>query len=345
MSTRSPEPAGLGARGAGGRQRLIAAALELASTTRSLASLGLREVTRSAGLAPNSFYRHFRSFDELGLAAVDMLGGELRRGLRERRRRLATPPATPLATPQQVLAGSQSLIGETVGLVLDFVAEHPTAFIVGMRELNGSSPVMRRAVQQLMEDFATDMAEDVQALMSFANLGPAALQEISRQVIRQMMFFSMDYLEQPQRRRDIRAQAEHVRQVKKFESGMVVNPITIAPDATLHPARVRGRDGDGRDGPGGEASRRICAKTREKTRESTCEEGREEICGRCGHRRRLAPRQSLNCFRYSMMSARCCGVVWNTIIALLGRKRVGLASQKSSSSGVHSKPAFFISSE
>ena len=208
MSTRSPELAGLGARGAGGRQRLIAAALELASTTRSLASLGLREVTRSAGLAPNSFYRHFRSFDELGLAAVDMLGGELRRGLRERRRRLATPPATPLATPQQVLAGSQSLIGETVGLVLDFVAEHPTAFIVGMRELNGSSPVMRRAVQQLMEDFATDMAEDVQALMSFANLGPATLQEISRQVIRQMMFFSMDYLEQPQRRRDIRAQAE-----------------------------------------------------------------------------------------------------------------------------------------
>jgi IMP dehydrogenase len=29
------------------------------------------------------------------------------------------------------------------------------------------------------------------------------------------------------------AQAEHVRQVKKFESGMVVNPVTITPDATL----------------------------------------------------------------------------------------------------------------
>jgi IMP dehydrogenase len=28
-------------------------------------------------------------------------------------------------------------------------------------------------------------------------------------------------------------QAEHVRQVKRFETGMVVNPITIAPDATL----------------------------------------------------------------------------------------------------------------
>ncbi|GGE38049.1 inosine-5'-monophosphate dehydrogenase [Agaricicola taiwanensis] len=29
------------------------------------------------------------------------------------------------------------------------------------------------------------------------------------------------------------AQADHVRQVKKFESGMVVNPVTIGPDATL----------------------------------------------------------------------------------------------------------------
>ncbi len=31
----------------------------------------------------------------------------------------------------------------------------------------------------------------------------------------------------------IAEQAEHVRRVKKFESGMVVNPVTIAPDATL----------------------------------------------------------------------------------------------------------------
>src|SRR6188768_453764 len=33
-------------------------------------------------------------------------------------------------------------------------------------------------------------------------------------------------------------QAEAVRQVKKFESGMVVNPVTISPDATLGDARA-----------------------------------------------------------------------------------------------------------
>ena len=31
-------------------------------------------------------------------------------------------------------------------------------------------------------------------------------------------------------------QAQHIRQVKKFESGMVVNPVTIAPGATLKDA-------------------------------------------------------------------------------------------------------------
>ena len=35
------------------------------------------------------------------------------------------------------------------------------------------------------------------------------------------------------RNMDADVQAEHVRQVKKFESGMVVNPVTIEPDATL----------------------------------------------------------------------------------------------------------------
>ena len=37
----------------------------------------------------------------------------------------------------------------------------------------------------------------------------------------------------------VQEQAEHVRQVKKFESGMVVNPLTLAPTATLGDAQRR----------------------------------------------------------------------------------------------------------
>jgi IMP dehydrogenase len=60
---------------------------------------------------------------------------------------------------------------------------------------------------------------------------------------------------------DPETQAEQVRQVKKFESGMVVNPITIGPDATLADAlalmkhhRISGipvTEGGGIGGPGG----------------------------------------------------------------------------------------------
>src|SRR5689334_5793968 len=41
---------------------------------------------------------------------------------------------------------------------------------------------------------------------------------------------------------DIDVQAAQGRQVKKFESGMVVNPLTISPDATLADARLLMKD-------------------------------------------------------------------------------------------------------
>src|SRR6516225_11199204 len=41
---------------------------------------------------------------------------------------------------------------------------------------------------------------------------------------------------------DVEGQAAQVRQVKKFESGMVVNPLTIAPDATLADALALMKD-------------------------------------------------------------------------------------------------------
>src|SRR6185437_14571663 len=41
---------------------------------------------------------------------------------------------------------------------------------------------------------------------------------------------------------DVDGQAAQVRQVKKFESGMVVNPLTIAPDATLSDALALMKD-------------------------------------------------------------------------------------------------------
>ena len=193
-----------------GRQRLMEAALQLAATTRSLASLGLREVARQAGLNPNTFYRHFTDFDDLGLAVIDQLSGQLRVGLRERRVRPAAAglKLTDPADPSEAWRRAQGVVRESIALVLDFVTEHRTAYVVGIREMHGSSPVLRKALRRVLDNIAEDMTEDVLGALQLPVLTREDVAEISSLVIRQMTFFSLDYLEYPEQREDIRRQAE-----------------------------------------------------------------------------------------------------------------------------------------
>ena len=55
------------------RQNIIHAAFLLLDENRSLSAISLREVAREAGIAPTSFYRHFKDMDELGLTLVCLL--------------------------------------------------------------------------------------------------------------------------------------------------------------------------------------------------------------------------------------------------------------------------------
>jgi AcrR family transcriptional regulator len=67
------------------RGALLRAALRLASV-HGFAGLGLREVSREAGIAPTSFYRHFADMEELGMALIRESAGRVVRGLGERAR-------------------------------------------------------------------------------------------------------------------------------------------------------------------------------------------------------------------------------------------------------------------
>lgn len=72
------------------RAALLRAALHLAAA-HGFASIGLREVSREAGIAPTSFYRHFADMEELGATLIRELAGGVRRELAARV--LAAPPA------------------------------------------------------------------------------------------------------------------------------------------------------------------------------------------------------------------------------------------------------------
>lgn len=200
-----------------GKRLLMAAALRLTSTSRSLSSLGLRELAREAGLNPNTFYRHFRDVDDLGLTVIGEIATQLRQPLRDLRREAAQRavgdrgpvlPGLP-GLPGIDLGRGRRVCHETVQLFFDFVADHPEAFIIGVRELHGASPVLREALRRVMDEFADDMAEDIVAFRLLPEIvGATAVRQVSGLISRSLFEQSLDYIGQPQRREAIRALAE-----------------------------------------------------------------------------------------------------------------------------------------
>lgn len=198
-----------------GKRLLMDAALKLTAQSRSINALGLRELAREAGLNPNTFYRHFKDIDELGLTIIEEMSNKLRQPLRDLRRQAAesvVPPElagigweeNPLLNLQKATLATK----ETVKLFFDYVAQNPNAFILGVRELHGASPLLRQALRKVMADFAQDMADDIKQLKLLPMLDDATLLEVASTISREMFQLSMDYIEQPEQRNAIFAQAE-----------------------------------------------------------------------------------------------------------------------------------------
>ena len=119
--------------------KLIEGALALAAA-QGYGSLSLRSVAREAGIAPTSFYRHFRDMDELGLAMAHMAEAELLDGMKEAVARLAQRPVKP------DLPGLESFLrafGESFFRILE---KNEDLFLFYFREWAGASPVIREAV-------------------------------------------------------------------------------------------------------------------------------------------------------------------------------------------------------
>lgn len=198
-----------------GKRLLMDAALRLAAESRSLSNLGLRELAREAGLNPNTFYRHFKTVDDLGLAMIGEMAAQIRQPLRDLRRQAAQRAADAVreaaanALPLGIdLGRGRRVCCETVELFFAFVAENPQAFIIGMRELHGASPVLREALRRVMDDFADDMADDISELQLLPSLDKPAIRQVSSLISRQLFQQSLDYIEQPELRAAICAQAQ-----------------------------------------------------------------------------------------------------------------------------------------
>jgi AcrR family transcriptional regulator len=184
------------------RRAIIAAALKLLEE-RSFSGLSMREITRSVGIVPAAFYRHFESMEALGLALIDESFRALREMLREAR--------VGRLDPSRVIESSVDILVASV----DQQREH-WRFIV--RERSSGLSVLRYAIRTeirlITSELATDLArfpglsawstEDLTVLAGlFVNSmivtaeaiedtqSPDALVEIQRTAIKQLRMIAI----------------------------------------------------------------------------------------------------------------------------------------------------------
>ena len=129
------------------RRMIIDAAFRLISQDRSYSSLSLREVTREAGIAPNSFYRHFEDMEELGLTLVDEGGAAMRQLMRKARQRMR---------------GRGSVIRASVETFMEYIHSNPHVFHLLLRERSGTSLAFRKAVSRELQYFIMELADYIQ---------------------------------------------------------------------------------------------------------------------------------------------------------------------------------------
>ncbi|MFJ4516408.1 TetR family transcriptional regulator [Streptomyces sp. NPDC088816] len=127
------------------RQALMDAALGLLEE-QSLSSLGLREVTRAAGVAPTAFYRHFHSTADLGVALVEQALSSLH------------PMIRSTVSPAQ---DSEQRIARAVDLIARHVEAYPAHVRFIARERHGGVQRVREVVRDQLARFAREVRDEL----------------------------------------------------------------------------------------------------------------------------------------------------------------------------------------
>ena len=126
------------------RRSLVDAAFNQLSAEHGFSNLSLREVAREAGIAPTSFYRHFKDMNELGLTMVDEAGLMLRQLMRQARQRIRK---------------GGSVIRVSTETFMEFVEQCPNVFRLLLQERSGNSAAFRKAVNREIRHFVEELTD------------------------------------------------------------------------------------------------------------------------------------------------------------------------------------------
>lgn len=130
------------------RRALLDGALDLLAD-RSIDALAIREVTRSAGVSPAAFYRHFGGIDDLGVVLVDEAFATLRQLMRDAR---------------DDVNEADDMIKRSVTVLVRHVHDHRGHYRFIAREQFSAVPSVRLAIRRDIRLFATELATDLARL-------------------------------------------------------------------------------------------------------------------------------------------------------------------------------------
>ncbi|MCF6289142.1 MAG: HTH-type transcriptional repressor FabR, partial [Proteobacteria bacterium] len=131
------------------RRAIIDAAISELSDDTSFAALSLREVARKAGIAPNSFYRHFKDMEELGLTLVDESGLALRQLMRKARQRFKK---------------KGSVIVTSVKTFMEYTETNANILRLLFHERSGTTRALRTAVSREIQYFIVELTDYIQSV-------------------------------------------------------------------------------------------------------------------------------------------------------------------------------------
>ena len=151
---------------------MFQAALKLIGPQKSIASLSLREVAREAGIAPNSFYRHFKDIDELAIELIDSSATVLRQILLQARLKASK---------------KSSIVRSSIEVFIEQLDADEGYLSLLLREGYTGSASYKEAVEKQLNYFQLELRDDLIRLEKLNN-NKIIYPDVAAKAITQLVF-------------------------------------------------------------------------------------------------------------------------------------------------------------
>ncbi|KPA10865.1 transcriptional regulator [Candidatus Magnetomorum sp. HK-1] len=142
---------------------LILAATQLCAEE-GYASLSIRSVARKAGIAPTSFYRHFRDIDELGVAIVDKANIVLEKCMSKAQQKMPEPCVEKISSSEQILQSIEGVVRPFAETFIECIEQNNQLLCLFFQERTGNSEPMRMAISEAIKRLIDALSHELKRI-------------------------------------------------------------------------------------------------------------------------------------------------------------------------------------